>query len=148
MGSEQGSAKISNCWVSKLLLEGQKSLPQFNRNRRGTLLTFNKRSLGYCGVWSVIKMDIALQNTALQGLKCLHSAPLLSSPHECRLNAYDGVEEFWVVVRESGSRTSSLTHEEQAKESKKATSTQTRNPVISRFPWHSLVTYLKPYARG
>ena len=37
-----------------------------------------------------------------------------------RLNEYDGVEEFWVTIRESGNKTDSLTQEERQRNSKQA----------------------------
>ena len=39
----------------------------------------------------------------------------------CRLNQYDGIEEFWVTVRETGSRTATQTHEERTTERKQVT---------------------------
>ena len=38
----------------------------------------------------------------------------------CRQNLYDGIEEYWVTVRETGSRVESLTHEQQQRDKKKA----------------------------
>ena len=52
----------------------------------------------------------------------------------CRNNLYDNVEEFWVTIRETGSREEKLTHEEKHRE----TSADTEQQHLVRSIWSSL----------